>query len=289
MNKPIKKHQTMTVLPLPSNPYLIFKDSRTPFGLYARQKWFGEASSRRWQEEYAIVVAALRDGQSDDGLWQGAALATIQRLFGLHLTVRRADPSIERALEALITVAGQRPAERDQTNIASAALEGLPFAPARRRDVVLPATLFLGAIFGQTSDRRWVDLYEESVSSLTTAPLAEQDPAALHNFLRAFVVHPVYADHDATGRLVRWLADRQRPQGHWGAEIPFHQALNALAHLNTPAAVDQCRKAFDRLVAKQNADGSWGQDQREWRTFLVVHALRNKGVCPPYDSAQPGP
>lgn len=31
-------------------------------------------------------------------------------------------------------------------------------------------------------------------------------------------------------------------------------------------------------VQRLDKDGSWGRTQREWHTFLVVHALRNKGV-----------
>jgi hypothetical protein len=32
----------------------------------------------------------------------------------------------------------------------------------------------------------------------------------------------------------------------------------------------------DRL--SQNDDGTWGRADKEWQTFLVVHALCNKGV-----------
>ena len=32
----------------------------------------------------------------------------------------------------------------------------------------------------------------------------------------------------------------------------------------------------DRL--SQNDDGTWGSADKEWQTFLVVHALRNQGI-----------
>lgn len=50
------------------------------------------------------------------------------------------------------------------------------------------------------------------------------------------------------------------------------------AHLNFDSAETQCRQAFKLLVEIQNADGSWGETESEWCTFLVIHALRNKGA-----------
>jgi len=35
-------------------------------------------------------------------------------------------------------------------------------------------------------------------------------------------------------------------------------------------------KALMILSNTQNVDGSWGDEDREWNTFLVVHALKNK-------------
>ncbi|MBP1749851.1 MAG: hypothetical protein H6Q52_2390, partial [Deltaproteobacteria bacterium] len=38
----------------------------------------------------------------------------------------------------------------------------------------------------------------------------------------------------------------------------------------------QLKKAFMLLSRTQNEDGTWGAADKEWNTFLVVHALRNK-------------
>jgi hypothetical protein len=54
--------------------------------------------------------------------------------------------------------------------------------------------------------------------------------------------------------------------------------VNALAHLDSPDVDEQLDKAFRKLITIQNADGSWSDYQPEWNTFLVVHALRNKGL-----------
>jgi hypothetical protein len=74
------------------DPYAVFRSSYTPVGLYARQKWLGESSTPQWKEDFATPVGELAQGQSSDGLWRGAAMETIQRLFGLHLTVRHSNP-----------------------------------------------------------------------------------------------------------------------------------------------------------------------------------------------------
>jgi hypothetical protein len=35
-------------------------------------------------------------------------------------------------------------------------------------------------------------------------------------------------------------------------------------------------RAFKRLYATQGHDGTWGRTDREWNTFLIIHALKNK-------------
>lgn len=81
----------------------------------------------------------------------------------------------------------------------------------------------------------------------------------------------------------KWL--QQEGDAQWGhdfdvtvGELYQGQAANALAHLDFDAADAQCRKAFKLLVEIQNADGSRGETEPEWCTFLVIHALRNKGA-----------
>jgi len=267
----------MNPVRLPHWPYTIFKSSTTPAGLYARQKWLDEASTAVWQADFAACVNHLRQGQSADGLWAGSALETIHRLFGLHLTQREPDPLTDRGMDALLQMATKSRRSDDRRVVSPDRLRGLPFAAAERPSVILPAVLFLAAIFGRASDPTVLKLYEEMAADLTTEPLPGHPPSALHNRLRALVVHPDYAAHPATASLVAWLAGRQTPQGDCGAEIPRYQELNALAHLDTPAAGRQTERAFKFLVKNQNTDGSWGRQDRQWCTFLAVHALRNKG------------
>jgi hypothetical protein len=77
---------------------------------------------------------------------------------------------------------------------------------------------------------------------------------------------------------VEALARVQNPLGRWPDQVPFCQTVNALAHLNLSQVDMQLERAFKRLYETQHTDGSWGRSQREWNTFLIVHALRNKGV-----------
>jgi len=259
-------------------PYAVFRSSASPAGLYARQKWLDESSTASWKADFAAAVAGLYRGQSADGLWRKSAIETIHRLFGLHLTVRSPDPRIDKALDALLGTASAVLSEAPSDFVTPERLRGLPFTPGTRAAIFVPATLFLCAIFSRNAARDVMALYDRVIKGMDHVPVQRERPSRWHNLLRALVVHPRYADHPATQRVVAWLADRQTRQGDWGADIPFYQALNALAHLNTPAAERQTERAIERLYATQNADGSWGASQRLWCTFLAVHALRNKGI-----------
>lgn len=267
----------MTVHAALSKSYTILKNSTSPWGLYARQKWFGEEHTATWRKDFEQTVAALYNGQQASGLWDDSPLVTIQRLFGLHLTVRAADPGIDRALDVLLKRAAYSPTAEDDTRITSGELAGLPFRSDHWGDILTPAVLFLCTIFGRSSDPQVLALFGRIAAGLAAPWLDAADPSKVHNCFRALVVHPDYAGHATTRLVVAWYARRQTADGGWGAEIPFYQALNALAHLDTAAADKQCQAAFATLPARQNTDGSWGQKQQAWHTFLTLHALRNKG------------
>lgn len=92
------------------------------------------------------------------------------------------------------------------------------------------------------------------------------------------MVHPLYSKDTATSLFVQYLSEKQTESGDWGEGLPFHQTLNALAHLGGPQVDEQLDKAFLRLTKTQNANGTWGETESEWNTFLAVHALKNKGL-----------
>ena len=140
------------------------------------------------------------------------------------------------------------------------------------------AALFLASIFGGQDDPAVVNLYRHLCQVGAKSNGLWHDAASSHNILRALVVHPVFSKDAATEASVVRLAERQTPDGDWGPELPFYQTLNALAHLDLPAAQKQLDMAFRRLLETQNSDGSWSRSEPEWNTFLAVHALRNKGM-----------
>ena len=91
------------------------------------------------------------------------------------------------------------------------------------------------------------------------------------------MVHTEYASNEAVSKIVTILAKHQTRSATWGDIIPFFQMTNALAHLELSDSNSLLERAFEYLIRTQNADGTWGRQQKEWNTFLAVHALRNKG------------
>lgn len=264
---------------LRENPYRIFISSKKPPGLYARQKWLGEGGSHAWKADFNETVYSLYAGQDSDGSWHHASIETIHRLFGLHLTVREQDERINTAVEWLLNkiqkedLAGPVP---DKGGIAADELRGLPFIPSRTDMFEIGASLFLASIFGYSDDPRVISLYRNTIRKERT--VFWNDPGTASNLFRALVVHPIFRKESVVSDAVKSLRFFQDTSGDWGEQLPFYQLLNALAHLDSPAVDEQLENAFRKLIAIQNADGSWSEEQPEWNTFLVVHAFRNKGL-----------
>jgi hypothetical protein len=263
------------------DPYQVFRCSKTPAGIYARQKWLGEAQSLQWETDFQQLVTALLADQSPDGSWHHAVVATIKHLFGLHLTARSADAQIEAALTWLLekidfqTEEIQGSAENVSTD---AVLTGLPFVPSSPEMLLTGAALFLAAIFGRESDPDVLAIYRWLSAHGIKNKGRWLDGASSHNIFRAMVVHPVYAKDKATALAVEYLADLQTDDGAWGDDLSFYQTLNALAHLDFPLAESQLERAFKRVYENQNLDGTWSRSEPEWNTFLTIHALKNKGL-----------
>jgi hypothetical protein len=266
---------------LRNDPYQVFRFSRTPAGLYARQKWLGEAESSQWKTDFEETVAVLLSDQSPDGSWHHETAATIKHLFGLHLTVRSSNAQIEAALTWLLGSIEVQP-EKVHVSAGEIAsnidLKGLPFVPSRPDMFLTGATLFLAAIFGRENDPDVLAVYRWLSSLGIKNKGLWFDRHCSHNIFRALVVHPVFAKDKATELAVDYHADLQKNDGAWGDDLSFYQTLNALAHLDLPQAEMQLEKAFERLYEAQNHDGSWSASEPEWNTFLAVHALKNKGI-----------
>jgi hypothetical protein len=261
------------LMKLRHDPYQIFRFSKTPVGLYARQKWLGEAETPQWRIDFKETVAALFADQLPDGSWQHASIETIKRLFGLHLTVRSPTAQIDAALAWLL---GKIDLQAEKIHVgvedvtAGATLEGLPFIKSRPYMFLTGAALFLSSIFGHQTDPDVLALYQWLNEEGIKNKGQWFDEASTHNVLRAMVVHPVFAKDKATALAVEHLADLQTETGTWDHDLPFYQTLNALAHLELDQAEKQLEKAFVLLFEKQNSDGTWSHDEPEWNTFLAI-------------------
>ncbi len=264
---------------LHQNPLQIFEASKTPAGLYARQKWLDESETSEWQDDFHETVLSLMKGQSEDGSWHDSPLETVRRLFGLHLTLRERTEDIDKALDWLIKRILNHnlldPPEPMEVLTADA-FRGLPFISGQPHLSLVCATLFLAAVFQRRSESaviahyrllsRWVLQYRGNTNAWPD----------LSNALRALIVHPDFSGDSATAALVDDLSEIQDPRGRWPDPIPFFLTINAIAHLQVDSAHRQWAKALTTLSNIQNVDGSWGDEDREWNTFLVVHALKNK-------------
>lgn len=263
------------------DPYQVFRSSKTPAGLYARQKWLDEKSTLSWQVDFQATVDALLAGQSSDGSWGQSVARTIQRLFGLHLTVRSQNEHINKALVWLMDKACKT-SNRTHTDVRERfgpeVLRELPFTTGCSSLLITAATLFLATIFGRQNDQRIRAAYEWLSLEGVKRGGRWCGWSCSNNILRAFVVHPKYSQHDATAMAVEALARVQSPSGSWQGKVPFYQTVNALAHLDSIQADAQLERAFKKLHSSQHRDGTWGRSQQEWNTFLTVHALRNKRV-----------
>ncbi|MCF8066011.1 MAG: hypothetical protein K9K36_12265 [Desulfarculaceae bacterium] len=221
-------------------------------------------------------MAALRKGQRTDGSWSGSPLATLRRLFGLHLTQREPDPAVELALDWLWDRA-MAPGGAPKSPSARE-LYGLPFTPSRGDALWPAATLFLACIFGREQEPYVLDGLRHLQNRLAGGgPLGW---AARNNLLRALAVHPEFCRGRGVKAFLVQLPGVGPERGTWPRCLPFHQTLNALAHLPGRRAIGLLRPLLPGLAAAQARDGWWGRSDREFKSFLVVHALKNLGLLP---------
>jgi hypothetical protein len=255
------------------DPLQVFAGSKTPAGLYARQKWRHEESVGSWVSDFKDTVKALRAGQLANGSWNNSEINTIQRLFGLHLTVRESDDSIGLALNWLLSMINLSLFPMISHMAPERMHDSLPFSNGCSGHFVICATLFLANCFGQREAKNVTRLYDTIARKIETKDGRLCSIGCTNNALRAFVVHKQYSTSRAAALMIDYLARRQLASGSWKGRTPFYMTFNALAHLDSVIARRQCVNAVEIVVKAQNKDGSWGRTQKEWNTFLVVHAL----------------
>ena len=265
---------------LKSDPYSIFVHSKTPAALYARKKWLKQKHSSGFRHDFDETVGLLLSGQSPDGSWDQSFLKTIGRLFGLHLTIRDEIEPVRKGLQWLMDRTLSVPQQQSLRTAEEATKErlaGLPFTEGSSALLFAAATLFLASVFDHREDPEILHMYDWLQSKGSEASGRWCGWSSYSNILRAFVVHPRYAGSKAVALAVRNLGELQKKTGIWAGSIPFYLTVNALAHLDSPEGDAQFAVAFERLRKTQRHDGTWSRSQPEWNTFLVIHALKNKG------------
>jgi hypothetical protein len=270
----------LPIMKLRSDPYLVFRHSKTPAGLYARTKWLNQSQQPGYKRDFDETVVNLLKGQSADGSWEQSAITTIKRLFDLHLTVRDENESARKALDWLTAQTlpmFSRPGMHLAETISPGALNGLPFADGGGAILISAATLFLASVFGRSTNPAIMKIYEWFETRGVDGTGRWCGWKSYVNILRAFVVHPDYSKRASVQLAVQNFKGIQKESGRWAANIPFHQTVNALAHLAGPGVERQLSRAFDVLLHTQQRDGTWSRFQPEWNSFLVIHALKNRG------------
>ncbi|MFH2125957.1 MAG: hypothetical protein ABIK12_05540 [Pseudomonadota bacterium] len=273
MSTPPHNTRRQAVFKLAHDPLAPFADSRSPAGLYARSRWLGGAP--RLGRDMARAVAALRRGQRADGSWGGSPLITLGRLFGLHLTQRDPDPAVERGLDRLWELAMAPAAPATPT---ARELHGLPLAPSRGDALWPAAALFLATIFGREQEPKVIEELRHLEKRMMNSDALGW--AARSNLLRALAVHPEFCRGPGVRAFLEQLLEVASEQGAWPRGLPFHQVFNALAHIPGRRAPGLLRPLLPGLVLAQARDGWWGRTDREFKSFLLVHALKNLGLLP---------
>ncbi len=262
------------------NPLQIFYNSKTPAALYARLKWLHQEETSTWRNDFREAVNALFSGQCANGSWNNSLLHTIHKLFGMHLTVRHRDERIDKGLEWLLSqdvmFKDRKISYAQSKKVFARDLQGLPFSGGCFDHFAKGAVLFFATIFGHENDSRVIRVYEMLRIMGEKRKGRWCNWSCSNNILRAFVVHPEYAGSEVIRMYVTRLAKMQTPDGDWPRQIPFYQTVNALGHLDFAQSDTMLKRAFHKLKDKQNKDGTWGRKQKEWNTFLIVHAMKRK-------------
>ena len=266
----------MTAILLRYNPFNIFRGKISPVSLYARKKWLGEAGETVFENDFNKTLRKLTESCFRD---DSDLLEKIEILFSLHLTKRETTSEIDNTIDSLISESDILFETHDKSVVKTEYLKNLPFAESRGFQFYPCAALFLASVFGKASEEKTEVLYRKLISCINSNRMEDLSISFLHNFFRALVVNPEYAEEEITITILKHFFNKQNSYGHWGVKIPFYQMLNAVAHLDLPEADIQLEKGFKRLVKLQNPDGSWGIGQdKEWKTFLSVHALKNRSL-----------
>ena len=237
--------------------------------------------------------AWLPPAQQADGSWNGSVADTIQQLYALWLVHPVLDETAQKGLRWLLEY--NRPPMRtlDETRVSYdnlffemargeaprlRVLSGVPFNSGCSGFVKTGAALFLAAGFGLAEDERVRNAY----ITLERIPARREgwwcSASCGANIFQAFAACPAPARGPAMALALEYLAGRQTKRGDWTGGIPFYSTFNALSRLDHPQAARMFERALPRVTGAQAANGAWGRDDQELKTFLVLDALDRAGM-----------
>ena len=222
------------------DPLQVFADSKTPAGLYARQKWLQEGKMHNWIHDFKEAVKALRMDQLSDGSWGRSKIKTIQGLFSLHLTVREPDDAIRKGIDWLLCsdsleqppvtprMGANMICNQDEDKIEDSSFHGLPFTNGCMNHLGICAALFLANCFGLGEEERITGLYDAIAREIEARDGHWYNIDCTNNALRAFATHSRYARSKSTAMMVNYLGQRQLAVGQVGGQGAI------LSHLQCP-------------------------------------------------------
>ncbi len=269
------------------DPYQIFKNSSTPYAIYARRKWLGEETESS-RIEGDQIVAKLIDVQNNNGSWNDSVVDTIQNLHLISLLAPKFNGRTKRAVDWLL--------EKGHEPMRHSLYEGLFFRMNRndtkqiyrRRDFIFTmgcsgfvktgAALYFAGIFTKQKDERVLYAFKTLDKVIKKRHGKWCSLPCSNNILRAYVSHPLKRQSKQTQDALKVLAKAQTKSGSWQGTSYFYHTFNLIAQSKLKVARQQIVKALPRIISSQNRDGSFGKDNKEFYTFLVLDGLKRQRI-----------
>ncbi len=269
------------------DPYQIFKNSSTPYAIYARRKWLGEETESS-RIEGDQIVAKLIDVQNNNGSWNDSVVDTIQNLHLISLLAPKFNGRTKRAVDWLL--------EKGHEPMRHSLYEGLFFRMNRndtkqiyrRRDFIFTmgcsgfvktgAALYFAGIFTKQKDERVLYAFKTLDKVIKKRHSKWCSLPCSNNILRAYISHPLKRQSKQTQDALKILAKAQTKNGGWQGTSYFYHTFNLIAQSKLKVARQQIIKALPRIISSQNRDGSFGKDNKEFYTFLVLDGLKRQRI-----------
>ncbi|MFB0510138.1 MAG: hypothetical protein ACETVX_06545 [bacterium] len=279
-------------LPLRYDPYQIFKNSSTPYAIYARRKWLGEETESS-RVEGDLIVTKLIEAQSPNGSWNNSVVDTIQNLHLIALLAPKFNGRTKKAVDWLLEKEHEIMRCRSGDG---ARYDGLFFRMNRedthqiyhRKDlffnrgcagfVKTAAALYFAGIFTKQKDERVLQAFKTLDNVIKRRNGKWCSLSCSNNILRAYISHPLKRASSQTQQALKTLAKLQSRNGGWRGIPFFYHTLNIIALSKLKVAREQIAKSLPRIIRSQNRDGSFGKDNKEFYTFLVLDGLKRQRI-----------